>query len=63
MKDKGFELEVKVMDDYITPNNATENGDVSANYFQHEPYLQNFNKEHGTHLVSVMKVHYEPYVS
>ena len=61
MKEKGYTLEVKVMDDYVTPNTATENGDVTANYFQHTPYLEEFNAENGTHLVSVAKVHYEPY--
>lgn len=61
MKEKGYDLVVKVMDDYITPNIATENGDVDANYFQHTPYLDNFNDSNGTHLVSVAKVHYEPF--
>ena len=49
------------MDDYIIPNNATESGDVDANYFQHQPYLDQFNADNGTHLVSVAKIHYEPY--
>lgn len=61
MKEKGYTLEVKVMDDYVTPNTSTESGDVDANYFQHTPYLDQFNAENGTHLVSVKKVHYEPY--
>jgi len=61
MKEAGYELEIKVMDDYVVPNTATESGDVDANYFQHTPYLEQFNEENGTHLVSVYKVHYEPY--
>ncbi len=60
LADKGYTLEIKIMDDYITPNTATEGGDVDANYFQHQPYLDQFNAENGTHLVSVAKVHYEP---
>ena len=61
MAAKGYTLDVKVMDDYVIPNTATESGDVDANYFQHTPYLDQFNAENGTHLVSVAKVHYEPY--
>ena len=61
MKEKGYTLKIKVMDDYVVPNTATEGGDVDANYFQHTPYLDQFNDEQGTHLVSVAKVHYEPY--
>ena len=57
----GYQLVVKVMDDYVIPNNATESGDVDANYFQHQPYLDSFNADNGTHLVSVAKVHYEPF--
>lgn len=58
---KGITLDIQVMDDYIMPNNATESGDVDANYFQHIPYLEQFNAENGTHLVLVSRVHYEPY--
>lgn len=57
----GYTLDIKVMDDYIIPNTSTESGDVDANYFQHQPYLDQFNSENGTHLVTVAKVHYEPY--
>lgn len=60
MKEKGFNLVIKVVDDYVTPNTATEDGDVDANYFQHTPYLDSFNEEYKTHLVSVATVHYEP---
>ncbi|MCI8387325.1 MAG: ABC transporter substrate-binding protein [Clostridiales bacterium] len=61
MEEKGYTLEIKIMDDYVTPNTATNDGDVDANYFQHQPYLDDFNKSNGTKLVSVAKVHYEPY--
>lgn len=61
LKEKGYELEVRVMTDYVTPNTATEDGEVDANFFQHTPYLEQFNDENNTHLVSVGKVHYEPY--
>lgn len=56
----GYTLEVKEFTDYVQPNTVTEEGDVDANYFQHQPYLDNFNQEQGTHLVSVAKVHFEP---
>ena len=58
---EGYTLEVKVYDDYVMPNTATEDGELDANYFQHGPYLKQFNEENGTHLVSVAAVHYEPY--
>lgn len=61
MAEKGYTLEIRVMDDYVTPNIATDDGEVDANYFQHQPYLDQFNAEKGTKLVSVAKVHYEPY--
>lgn len=61
LAEQGYTLEIKVMDDYVTPNTATESGDVDANYFQHQPYLDQFNAENGTKLVSVARVHYEPY--
>ena len=57
----GWTLEIKIFDDYIMPNTALENGELDANYFQHTPYLDTFNAEHGTHLVSVGKIHYEPF--
>ncbi|MFE6285341.1 MetQ/NlpA family ABC transporter substrate-binding protein [Streptomyces sp. NPDC057877] len=56
----GLDLEVKEFTDYVTPNTATEDGSVTANYFQTEPYLEDFNKKNGTHLVSVASVHLEP---
>ena len=53
-------LDVVEFTDYIQPNLATENGSVDANYFQHILYLQDFNEQNGTHLVSAASVHYEP---
>lgn len=61
LKDKGYELKVKVFDDYVQPNNVVESGEFDANYFQHVPYLEQFNEEKGTHLVVAGKIHYEPF--
>lgn len=61
LKEQGYTLKIRIMDDYVTPNTALENGDIDANYFQHTPYLDDFNKENNTHLASVAKVHYEPF--
>ena len=47
--------------DYVQPNIATDEGQIDANYFQHQPYLDDFNKENNTHVVSVGKIHYEPF--
>ncbi|GGX48817.1 MetQ/NlpA family ABC transporter substrate-binding protein [Streptomyces fructofermentans] len=59
-KDAGLDLEVKEFTDYVTPNTATEDGSVDANYFQNQPYLDDFNKKKGTHIVPVVTVHLEP---
>ncbi|GAA5009705.1 MetQ/NlpA family ABC transporter substrate-binding protein [Streptomyces siamensis] len=59
-KKAGLKLEVKEFTDYVTPNTATEDGSVDANYFQTQPYLEDFNKKNGTHLASVATVHLEP---
>lgn len=61
LKEKGYELEIKEYVDYIQPNLALESGDLDANYFQHKPYLDTFNEENGTHLVSAGAIHYEPF--
>ena len=53
-------LDIVEFTDYIQPNTATESGDIDANYFQHQDYLNTFNAENGTHLVSVAQIHYEP---
>ena len=60
LADEGYTLNVKVFDDYVLPNTALDEGDLDANFFQHEPYLENFNKEHGTDLVSAGGIHFEP---
>src|SRR5699024_3291385 len=60
LKEEGYTIEVKVFDDYVHPNDALDNGDLDATYHQHQPYLDNYNKEKGTDLVSAGKVHYEP---
>lgn len=61
LKEKGYELEVKVFDDYVQPNEVVESGDFDANYFQHIPYLESFNEEKGTHLAVAGEIHYEPF--
>lgn len=61
LKAAGYDLEVVEFTDYVLPNTALEQGDLDANYFQHTPYLDNFNEENGTHLVAVGKIHYEPF--
>lgn len=57
---KGVTLDIKVYSDYVQPNEVVESGEVDANYFQHQPYLDDFNKEKGTHIVSVAAPHVEP---
>lgn len=61
LKEQGWDLEVTVFDDYVQPNLVVESGDFDANYFQHIPYLENFNEEQGTHLVNAGGIHYEPF--
>lgn len=57
---EGITLEVKEFTDYVTPNDAVEYGEIDANYFQHIPYLESFNTEHGYHLVNAGGIHIEP---
>ncbi len=57
---KNITLKVQEFTDYVQPNNVVESGEVDANYFQHLPYLEDFNKENGTHIVSVGAIHVEP---
>lgn len=57
---KGITLEITTFPDYVVPNTAVEDGEYDANYFQHKPYLDNFNTEKGTHIVSVAAIHVEP---
>lgn len=61
LEEQGWKLEVTVFDDYVQPNLVVESGDFDANYFQHIPYLENFNEEQGTHLVNAGGIHYEPF--
>ena len=61
LKEKGVEIEIVTYNDYVQPNLATDQGQIDANYFQHLPYLEDFNKENNTHVVSVGKIHYEPF--
>ena len=60
LAEQGIDLEVVEFSDYVQPNLVTENGEVDANYFQHTPYLDDFNAQNRTHLVSVLSVHVEP---
>ena len=57
---KEITLDIQEYSDYVVPNNVVEDGTVLANYFQHTPYLDDFNAQNGTHLVSVLSVHVEP---
>ena len=60
VEEEGYELEIVEYNDYVLPNTALEAGDLDANYFQHQPYLDDFNEENGTHIVGVANVHFEP---
>lgn len=60
LAEKNITLDIIEYTDYIQPNNVVESGEVDANYFQHVPYLDDFNAENGTHIVSVSTVHVEP---
>ncbi len=57
---KDITLDIQTYSDYVVPNNVVEDGTVLANYFQHTPYLDDFNAENGTHIVSVAAIHVEP---
>lgn len=57
---KDITLDIQEYSDYVVPNNVVEDGTVLANYFQHVPYLDDFNAENGTHIVSVAAIHVEP---
>ena len=61
LAEQGYTLEVRIFDDYILPNTSLDEGDLDANYFQHKPYLDSFNKSNGTKIVSAVAVHYEPF--
>ena len=57
---KGYTLEIKEFTDYVTPNEALNNGEIDANFFQHVPYMESFVKDKGFKLVSAAKIHVEP---
>ena len=61
LAEQGINLEITTMNDYNTPNDAVEDGSLDANYFQHITYMNEYNESHGTHLVSVGEIHYEPF--
>ncbi|MDD5901644.1 MAG: MetQ/NlpA family ABC transporter substrate-binding protein [Lachnospiraceae bacterium] len=60
LAEKNITLDIVEYTDYVQPNNVVESGEIDANYFQHKPYLDDFNKENGTHLVSAAAIHVEP---
>lgn len=61
LEEKGYKLKIEIFDDYVMPNTALQSGDLDANYFQHLPYLNDFNNNKNTTLVSVGAIHYEPF--
>ena len=61
LAEQGYDLQVTVFDDYVQPNEVVDSGDFDANYFQHAPYMEQFNKEKGTKLVDAGDIHYEPF--
>lgn len=58
---QGYTLKVQEFTDYVTPNEALESGELDANFFQHIPYLESFNRERGYHLVNAGGIHVEPF--
>ena len=58
---EGWDLQVTEFEDYVQPNLVVESGEIDANYFQHVPYLDDFNKENGTNIVNAAGIHYEPF--
>ncbi|MCD7882638.1 MAG: MetQ/NlpA family ABC transporter substrate-binding protein [Lachnospiraceae bacterium] len=61
LAEEGWTLDIQIFSDYVQPNTVVAEGEILANYFQHTPYLDEFNEEYGTDLVSVAKIHYEPF--
>ena len=57
---KDITLDIQVYNDYVVPNTVVDDGTVTANYFQHLPYLEDFNAQNGTHIASVAAIHVEP---
>lgn len=60
LEKEGIQLEIQVFTDYVLPNTALDSGDLDANFFQHQPYLDSFNENNGTKIVSVAPIHFEP---
>lgn len=60
LKKKNVTLDIKEYTDYVQPNNVVDSGEIDANYFQHLPYLEDFNKENGTKISSISTIHVEP---
>lgn len=60
LAEKGINLEIKVFTDYVLPNTALDSGELDANFFQHQPYLDDFNTKNGTKIVSAGSIHFEP---
>lgn len=58
---EGYDLQIKIYDDYVLPNQSLDDGSLDANYFQHTPYLNSFNASNGTDLVAAALIHYEPF--
>ena len=61
LKAKGYEMQIVEYADYVQPNVALNSGELDANYFQHKPYMDDFNKQKGTKLVAMAFIHYEPF--
>ncbi|MBR5739934.1 MAG: metal ABC transporter substrate-binding protein [Firmicutes bacterium] len=61
LAEQGYDLQIKVFDDYVLPNQALADGELDANYFQHVPYLLSYNEANGTDLVAAATIHYEPF--
>ena len=61
LAEQGYDLQITIYDDYVLPNKALADGELDANYFQHTPYLNSYNKSNGTELVSAASIHYEPF--
>lgn len=61
LAEQGYDLQITIYDDYVLPNKALADGELDANYFQHTPYLDSYNKANGTDLVSAALIHYEPF--
>ena len=60
MAKDGYTLDIKEFTDYVQPNNVVDSGEIDCNYFQHKPYLDDFNAQNKTHIVSVAPIHVEP---